>query len=105
MKKFIEHINQLDASELVALHEFIKNKQAHEEITKRLEEIGNPMLVCPVCEIRVSEEKDLMLVFGPQDLRQKARFCGYDCLSYFLQQRRDVGFKQQERRQMREEKH
>jgi hypothetical protein len=47
---------------------------------------------CCVCESRINPYSpfNFSLSFGPKDIRRKARFCGLDCLSYFIGNLREM---------------
>ena len=84
LKEFTTLIQALPVEELEILERQINGGHISQAIAQRKQVLTNPALVCPVCEKNVSEQKDLVLEFGPEGLRQKARFCGHDCLSYFF---------------------
>lgn len=86
MRELQEFVQGLNANQLVSLRNHVANGSATELINSQLE--ADSMMVCPVCERAVDERKDIVLTFGPEGLRQKARFCGHDCLEYFLERRR-----------------
>jgi hypothetical protein len=41
---------------------------------------------CSTCNINIDPQQvnNFTLLFGPEDFRKKASFCGLDCLEYFL---------------------
>lgn len=77
-------VDGLSNEELSELSEKIEEGFLKNYLQKRMVELANPMMVCPVCEKQVSEEEDLLIQFGPKGFRKKARFCGHDCLAYFF---------------------
>lgn len=87
---FEDFINNLGEQELSQLESQLSSGRAHELIHQRKRALNNPMLVCPVCEAKVCERENLVLEFGPNDFRQKARFCGLDCLEFFLEQQKSL---------------
>lgn len=87
MNRLATLIDELSYEELLLLKKDFEQGILRKLLDKRLEAFDNPTLVCPVCERPVSENKDIVLVFGPEGFRQKARFCGQDCLKYFLEAR------------------
>ena len=89
LEQFNEFIEQMSASELQLLLQQVQFGEIKQLVQKRIRDLENPTLVCPVCEQSVSEQKDVVLHFGPEGFRQKARFCGHDCLEYFLQERKE----------------
>lgn len=82
--RFRDLVEQSDHGELLRFREALRRKDVHDIVDSRIRAFENPTLVCPVCERPVSEENDIILIFGPRELRRKARFCGQDCLTYFL---------------------
>jgi len=82
-KKFLEGMNN---EELASLRTNIDNGVVAEMVKLQMQ--SQTSNVCPVCERGVNEQLDLVLYFGPQGFRQKARFCGHDCLEYFLKHRK-----------------
>jgi len=41
--------------------------------------------ICPTCGNSMKETKaPFTLIFGPDDFKKKASFCGLDCLSFFI---------------------
>ena len=87
---FEEFVRNLDHKELQSVEQLFSSGNAHNILGKHKRRLSNPMLVCPVCESGVCEQEDLLLEFGPRGLRQKARFCGHDCLEFFLSQRKSL---------------
>ncbi|KHO46570.1 MAG: hypothetical protein QS98_C0002G0018 [archaeon GW2011_AR3] len=54
---------------------------------------------CAVCsnEINAYSSNNYTLIFGPEDFRRKASFCGIDCTEYFMADLRDLkGMKKKE---------
>jgi hypothetical protein len=53
----------------------IKKRQVHHHIT------------CSTCGIDIDPKSTVTttLIFGPDDFKKKATFCGKDCLQYFIQ--------------------
>ena len=87
MHEFKKFLRTLRSDDLVELRGKIANGVVTEMINLSLE--TDSSVICPVCERSVDESRDLVLHFGPEGLRQKARFCGHDCLEYFLQRRKN----------------
>lgn len=88
MEKFRNMLETLDVQEAHILRAHVASGAAIQEIDRHLQEQDVPTRICPICERSVNENRDLVLVFGPEGLRQKARFCGHDCLEYFLDRRK-----------------
>lgn len=86
MRKFKTFLEGLNNEELTMMNDHISNGVAAEMV--KLHREAQATAVCPVCERLVDEQQDLVLLFGPNGFRQKARFCGHDCLEYFLQMRK-----------------
>jgi hypothetical protein len=59
LKKFIEH-------------EIKEHEKKHEQL-------------CATCSAKIdpSSINTFTLIFGPEDFKKKATFCGHDCLEYF----------------------
>lgn len=79
-----DFIKEMDYDTLKKLKEHIISGELDNVVDTRIKAFENPALVCPVCESSVDETKDLVLIFGPKEFRQKARFCGHDCLNHFV---------------------
>lgn len=79
-----DFIKELDYDNLKKLHQHICDGNLRDVVENRIRAFENPALVCPVCEREVDENKDMVLIFGPKEFRQKARFCGHDCLTHFV---------------------
>ncbi|MDO8480394.1 MAG: hypothetical protein Q7S65_01105 [Nanoarchaeota archaeon] len=66
------------------LKKFLADK-LHEEEKKHLEQCSN----CHA-ELEPSNTNNMTIVFGPQDFRKKASFCGFDCLEYFVKELKEL---------------
>ncbi|NIA04152.1 MAG: hypothetical protein GWP09_02260 [Nitrospiraceae bacterium] len=81
-------IKKMNIDELKKLYEELKEDKIHVEtiLKNKIEETEKEnQKICAVCGRKISEVKEpFVLYFGPRDLRQKAYFCGVDCLEYFL---------------------
>ena len=85
-----------DVIDLVDYHDLVRMKKDISEggvhINKLLEskikehQKGHEA-VCSVCasDIDPSSVNSYTLIFGPDDFKKKATFCGVDCLQYFLE--------------------
>lgn len=91
MNRLARLIDELSHEELILLKKDFDEGILRQLLDKRLMAFENPSMVCPVCERPVHEQKDIVLVFGPEGFRQKARFCGQDCLKYFIEAKEKSG--------------
>ena len=87
-KRFEEVMDMVDFSELLKMKRDLDN--GGEEINKIVEErirkeIKKNEICCTVCtnKIKRHSENNFMLVFGPEEFKRKANFCGIDCMEYF----------------------
>ena len=66
-----------------------------ERIKKKLKEHEK---VCATCSSQMNFYKtnNYTLVFGPDDFKKKASFCGLDCLEYFIIKLKDMKSKPKE---------
>ena len=66
-----------------------------ERIKKKLKEHEK---VCTTCSSQMNFYKtnNYTLVFGPDDFKKKASFCGLDCLEYFIIKLKDMKSKPKE---------
>ncbi len=75
--------NDLDTGAItlkILLEEKIKNKlKEHEKI-------------CATCSntLNFYKTNNYTLIFGPDDFKKKASFCGLDCLEYFIKKLNDM---------------
>ncbi len=53
---------------------------------------------CAVCNSEMDgfRSSNYTLLFGPEDFKKKASFCGMDCLEYFIAKLRDMSYKRGE---------
>lgn len=71
-------------SEMEILLEQLTHKRISvEQVLREIIEKQHQSKQCTVCTAPLTKE-NYTLEFGPGDLRQRARFCAHDCLSYFL---------------------
>ena len=66
-----------------------------ERIKKKLKEHEK---VCATCSSQMNFYKtnNYTLIFGPDDFKKKASFCGLDCLEYFIIKLKDMKSKPKE---------
>ncbi|HLG23531.1 MAG TPA: hypothetical protein VI564_01230 [Candidatus Nanoarchaeia archaeon] len=100
-RKFEDVVDMLDYEELMKFKKDIDQgavtvKRLLEfKIKKKLKEHDK---ICAVCysELNFYAVNNYTLVFGPDDFKKKASFCGLDCLGHFVMQLRSL--KQSERK-------
>lgn len=82
-------IESLEYDDLVKMKRDIEGGSYHlKKLLKEklLEEEKKHAKVCSVCsnDIDPRNVNNFTLIFGPDDFKKKASFCGLDCLEYFL---------------------
>jgi|TARA_Y100000310_G_scaffold124950_2_gene123794 hypothetical protein len=100
-RRFEEVIEILDYNEIMRFKSdfdsgAIKLKKLLEEkIKKKLREHEK---ICTICsnDLNFYKSNNYTLVFGPDDFKKKASFCGLDCLEYFITKLKEVKSKPQE---------
>ena len=88
-RRFEEIMDILDYNELMRFKSDLDSgaitlkKLLEEKIKKKLKEHEK---ICATCSSEMSFYKtsNYTLVFGPDDFKKKASFCGLDCLEYFI---------------------
>ena len=88
-KRFEDLIDVLDYSELMRLKNDVDNgaitlkKLMEERIKKKLKEHEK---ICATCSNTMNfyKSSNYTIIFGPDDFKKKASFCGLDCLEYFI---------------------
>ncbi|MCX8147248.1 MAG: hypothetical protein N3D84_02165 [Candidatus Woesearchaeota archaeon] len=93
MKTFAKAVDSMDIDELIKLKNDIDNgcQQIKEMIMKKIaHEIRKN--TCCICESRINPYSpfNFSLSFGPKDIKRKAKFCGIDCLLYFINNLREM---------------
>lgn len=54
-------------------------------IKEKLLQFEKGRKICPVCYRTINEgDEHFTLIFGPDDFKKKASFCGVDCLEFFI---------------------
>jgi len=94
-RKFEEVVDILDYNELMRFKSDVDNgaitlkKLLEERIKRKLKEHEK---VCATCsgELNFYKTNNYTLVFGPDDFKKKASFCGLDCLGYFIIKLKDM---------------
>jgi hypothetical protein len=87
--KLREVIDSLEFDELVKMKKDVEQGGFHLKKfleSKITEEEGKHKQYCSNCSAELSpgSTNNFTLVFGPEDFRKKASFCGIDCLEYFI---------------------
>ena len=98
-RKFEEVVDILDYNELMRFKNDIDNgaitlkKLLEEKIKKRLKEHEK---VCVTCssDLNFYSSNNYTLIFGPNDFKKKASFCGLDCMEYFINKLKNIRTKQ-----------
>ena len=96
MRKFEEIIEVLDYNELMRFKSDLDTgavalkRLLEENIRKRLKEHEK---LCATCSNNLNFYKtsNYTLIFGPDDFKKKASFCGLDCLEYFIIKLKELG--------------
>ena len=94
-KRFEEVVDLLDYNELMRLKNDLDSgaatlkKLLEEKVKKRLKEHEKSCATCS-SELDFYKTNNYTLVFGPDDFKKKASFCGLDCLGYFLNRLKDI---------------
>jgi hypothetical protein len=89
MKRFEELLEALSYEDLVLLKkdmdaQGLSAKNSIEvKLKKKMREFEKTCTVCS-SELRFYNKSNYTLVFGPDDFKKKASFCGLDCVQYFL---------------------
>jgi len=94
-RKFEEMFDVLDYNELMRFKNDLDSgaitskKLLEEKIKRRLKEHEK---VCAICSNNLDFYKtnNYTLLFGPDDFKKKASFCGLDCLEYFIIKLKDI---------------
>ena len=100
-RKFEEVIDILDYNELMRFKNDLDSgaitlkRLLEEKIKKRLKEHEK---ICATCSSSLNfyRTSNYTLVFGPDDFKKKASFCGLDCLEYFIIKMKDIRTKPKE---------
>ncbi len=94
-KRFEDVIEFLDYNELMRFKNDLDSgaitvkKLLEEKIKKKLKEHEK---ICATCsnDLNFYKSNNYTLVFGPDDFKKKASFCGLDCLEYFITKLKDL---------------
>ena len=88
-------VDSMDFNELTRMKKDIDNGGLHLKKfleTKIKEREKKHEKYCSTCatELKPENTNNFTLVFGPDDFRKKASFCGTDCLEYFLKELKQI---------------
>ena len=94
-RRFEDLFDVLDYNELMRFKNDLDSgaitvkKLLEERIKKKLKEHEK---VCATCSntLNFYKTNNYTLIFGPDDFKKKASFCGLDCLGYFLIKLKDM---------------
>ena len=100
-RRFEDVIDVLDYNELMRFKTDIDSgaitvkKLLEEKIKKKLKEHEK---ICATCsnDLNFYNTNNYTLIFGPDDFKKKASFCGLDCLGYFIIKLKDMKAKPKE---------
>ena len=100
-RRFEDMIDVLDYNELMRFKTDIDSgaitvkKLLEEKIKKKLKEHEK---ICATCsnDLDFYKTNNYTLIFGPDDFKKKASFCGLDCIGYFIMKLKDMKAKPKE---------
>jgi len=100
-KRFEDMIDVLDYNELMRLKGDLDSgaialkRLMEEKIRKKLKEHER---TCATCSntLNFYKSSNYTLIFGPDDFKKKASFCGLDCLEYFTTKLKELKEKPKE---------
>lgn len=100
-KKFEDLLESLSYDELMELKKDIDSSApttkriVEDKIKKKMKEYEK---ACSTCSstLRFYSSNNYSLIFGPDDFKKKASFCGIDCLEYFLSKLKNIKSKKDE---------
>ncbi len=91
MNRLANIINNLNYEELKAIEKDFNNGNIERLIKDRLLHFEQGKKICPVCYRTIDEnDEHFTLIFGPQEFKKKANFCGLDCLEFFIAKIKDI---------------
>ena len=100
-RRFEDMIDVLDYNELMRFKTDIDSgaitvkKLLEEKIKKKLKEHEKTCATCSN-DMDFYKTNNYTLIFGPDDFKKKASFCGLDCLEYFIIKLKDMKTKPKE---------
>ena len=95
MKRFEDLLEALSYDDLVLLKKDIDaqglytKRCVETKLKKKMRDFEKNCTVCS-SELRLYNKSNYTLVFGPDDFKKKASFCGLDCLQYFMNHLKDI---------------
>src|SRR3989338_3894426 len=100
-RRFEEIIDVLDYDELMRFKSDLDSggittkKLMEEKIKKKLKEHEK---ICATCSntLNFYKSNNYTIIFGPDDFKKKASFCGLDCLEYFIIKLKEMNDKPKE---------
>ena len=100
-RKFEDVMDVLDYNELMRFKIDLDSgaisikKLLEDKIKKKLKEHEK---ICATCSntLNFYKSSNYTLVFGPDDFKKKASFCGLDCLEYFIIKLKEMNSKPKE---------
>ena len=100
-RRFEDVVDILDYDELMRFKNDIDTgaitlkKLLEQRIKQKLKEYEK---ICATCSNNLNfyNSSNYSLLFGPDDFKKKASFCGLDCLEYFIIRMRDMRMKPKE---------
>lgn len=94
IKEYIsDEIENADVRHLKELREFftLETNDIVKSINKKIDESEFKDKKCAVCGRNLSDvEEPLVLYFGKRGFRKRGFFCGIDCMTYFLNNYRNI---------------
>ena len=100
-RRYEDAIESLDYGELTRLKQdvdegaFKTKKILEERIKTKLKEHEK---TCSTCsnDLKFYSTSNYTLVFGPDDFKKKASFCGIDCMEYFIIKLKEIKTKKED---------
>lgn len=93
MQSLANFLNSLPHSELMRLKQLMQTGELLKEVNERMrEEEKKHGRACSTCsnELDAYNVNNYTILFGPDDFKKRASFCGMDCLQYFLEQIKNI---------------
>ena len=100
-RKFEDVIDVLDYNELMRFKTDLDSgaialkKLIEENVKRKLKEHEKTCATCSG-ELNFYKTSNYTIIFGPDDFKKKASFCGLDCLEYFVAKLKDLKSKPKE---------
>ena len=94
-KKFEDFLSCLKYEEMLDIRQDLSagGRRIRNIVSKKITEFENShRKTCSVCLNHIEPEStsNYTLIFGPESFKKKATFCAVDCLTYFLQQLKQI---------------